>query len=256
MTLKQVVAASFAAGAAAAGDGAGAVSNTPPMRRSATPFRTAAMSARWRSIPRPASSSCSRYLVVDDVGTVINPLTLAGQIHGGVAQGVGQILMEQVVYEPGSRAVADGEFHGLRHAARGQYVQHQDRQQSGADGRQSAGCEGCGRGRHGRRAARGDDRHHARAGAAGRARTRHAGDARSGVAGDTARRRRRVNDAVSLRGAQQRSNLPPDESHCGSSGGDCFVASAPRRDDRRPCNDRRPWRIEEETYHANRRRLP
>ena len=29
------------------------------------------------------------YLVVDDVGTVINPLTLAGQIHGGVAQGVG-----------------------------------------------------------------------------------------------------------------------------------------------------------------------
>ena len=34
------------------------------------------------------------YHVVDDVGTVINPLTLAGQIHGGVAQGVGQILME------------------------------------------------------------------------------------------------------------------------------------------------------------------
>ena len=29
------------------------------------------------------------YLVVDDVGTVVNPLTLAGQIHGGVAQGGG-----------------------------------------------------------------------------------------------------------------------------------------------------------------------
>ena len=37
--------------------------------------------------------------MVDDVGTVINPLTLKGQIHGGVAQGVGQILMEQVVYD-------------------------------------------------------------------------------------------------------------------------------------------------------------
>ena len=95
-----------------------------------------------------------RYLVVDDVGTVINPLTLAGQIHGGVAQGVGQILMEQVVYEPGIGPVADGELHGLLHAARGQSVQHRDRQQSGADRRQSAGRQGRGRGGHGRRAAR------------------------------------------------------------------------------------------------------
>jgi aerobic carbon-monoxide dehydrogenase large subunit len=39
------------------------------------------------------------YLVVDDVGTIVNPLTLAGQIHGGVAQGVGQALMEEVVYD-------------------------------------------------------------------------------------------------------------------------------------------------------------
>jgi aerobic carbon-monoxide dehydrogenase large subunit len=37
-----------------------------------------------------------RYCVVDDVGTVMNPLGLKGQIHGGVAQGVGQILFEQV----------------------------------------------------------------------------------------------------------------------------------------------------------------
>ena len=43
-----------------------------------------------------------RYIVVDDVGTVINPLTLKGQIHGGVAQGVGQALMEQVQYDPES----------------------------------------------------------------------------------------------------------------------------------------------------------
>jgi carbon-monoxide dehydrogenase large subunit len=50
------------------------------------------------------------YLVVDDVGTVINPLTLAGQIHGGVAQGVGQVLMEQVVYEPGSGQLVNASF--------------------------------------------------------------------------------------------------------------------------------------------------
>ena len=39
------------------------------------------------------------YVIVDDVGTVINPVTLKGQVHGGVAQGVGQALMEQVVYD-------------------------------------------------------------------------------------------------------------------------------------------------------------
>jgi carbon-monoxide dehydrogenase large subunit len=50
------------------------------------------------------------YLVIDDVGTVINPLTLAGQIHGGVAQGVGQILMEQVVYEPESGQLLTASF--------------------------------------------------------------------------------------------------------------------------------------------------
>ena len=43
--------------------------------------------------------SVQSYCVVDDVGTVINPLTLKGQIHGGVAQGLGQALMEQVAYD-------------------------------------------------------------------------------------------------------------------------------------------------------------
>jgi aerobic carbon-monoxide dehydrogenase large subunit len=40
-----------------------------------------------------------RYSVVDDVGTVMNPLLLHGQIHGGVAQGAGQILMEDVKFD-------------------------------------------------------------------------------------------------------------------------------------------------------------
>jgi carbon-monoxide dehydrogenase large subunit len=51
-----------------------------------------------------------RYLVVDDVGTVINPLTLAGQIHGGVAQGLGQVLMEQVVYDRESGQLLSASF--------------------------------------------------------------------------------------------------------------------------------------------------
>lgn len=36
---------------------------------------------------------------IDDVGTVMNPLLLEGQVHGGIAQGAGQALMEEVVYD-------------------------------------------------------------------------------------------------------------------------------------------------------------
>ena len=41
----------------------------------------------------------TRFTVVDDFGMVINPLTLEGQIHGGVAQGVGQALYEFMAYD-------------------------------------------------------------------------------------------------------------------------------------------------------------
>lgn len=50
------------------------------------------------------------YWVVDDVGTVINPKTLAGQVHGGVVQGVGQVLMEQVNYDPDSGQLLSASF--------------------------------------------------------------------------------------------------------------------------------------------------
>ena len=50
------------------------------------------------------------YVIVDDVGTVINPVTLKGQIHGGVAQGVGQALMEQVVYDRESGQLLTASF--------------------------------------------------------------------------------------------------------------------------------------------------
>jgi aerobic carbon-monoxide dehydrogenase large subunit len=50
------------------------------------------------------------YHVVDDVGAVINPLTLKGQVHGGVTQGVGQVLMEQVVYDRQSGQLLSASF--------------------------------------------------------------------------------------------------------------------------------------------------
>ena len=45
-----------------------------------------------------------RYLLVDDFGTVMNPLLVAGQVHGGVAQGLGQALLESAAYD------ADGQL--------------------------------------------------------------------------------------------------------------------------------------------------
>ena len=50
-----------------------------------------------------------RYSVVDDVGTVLNPLLLKGQIVGGVAQGVGQILMEDIRFD-GDGQILTGSF--------------------------------------------------------------------------------------------------------------------------------------------------
>ncbi len=46
-----------------------------------------------------------RYTGVNDFGTVINPLLVAGQLHGGVAQGIGQALMEQVRYDESGQPI-------------------------------------------------------------------------------------------------------------------------------------------------------
>ena len=59
--------------------------------------------------PETGSVSVERYSVVDDFGTLINPLLVEGQVHGGVAQGVGQALMEHTVYS-GDGQLLSGSF--------------------------------------------------------------------------------------------------------------------------------------------------
>jgi carbon-monoxide dehydrogenase large subunit len=51
-----------------------------------------------------------RYSLVDDFGRVINPLLLAGQIHGGIVQGVGQALLEHAIFDPDSGQLVTGSF--------------------------------------------------------------------------------------------------------------------------------------------------
>ena len=50
------------------------------------------------------------YLAVEDLGRVLDHVLVEGQVHGGVAQGIGQGLMEQVRYEPGSGQLLTGSF--------------------------------------------------------------------------------------------------------------------------------------------------
>ena len=45
-----------------------------------------------------SSTEIVRYCIVDDFGATVNPLLLAGQVHGGVVQGIGQALVEDTVY--------------------------------------------------------------------------------------------------------------------------------------------------------------
>ncbi|WP_085308159.1 xanthine dehydrogenase family protein molybdopterin-binding subunit [Planktotalea arctica] len=49
--------------------------------------------------PATGVTVVDRYTVVDDFGNLINPMLVAGQVHGGVAQGLGQALTERVVYD-------------------------------------------------------------------------------------------------------------------------------------------------------------
>ena len=50
--------------------------------------------------PETGVTRVVRYTTVDDVGVAVNPMLVTGQVHGGVAQGIGQALYEGVSYDP------------------------------------------------------------------------------------------------------------------------------------------------------------
>ena len=60
--------------------------------------------------PETGKAELVKYVVIDDVGNVLNPMLLKGQIHGGIAQGAGQILMEDIVHDPETGQMLSGSF--------------------------------------------------------------------------------------------------------------------------------------------------
>jgi aerobic carbon-monoxide dehydrogenase large subunit len=92
----------------------------PSTTRRTSPSRPAATSARWRSTRATGVTEIVDWVAVDDFGKIINPMIVEGQVHGGIAQGVGQALLENGVYDAESGQLADRLLHGLLHAARRQ----------------------------------------------------------------------------------------------------------------------------------------
>ena len=80
--------------------------------------------------------------VVDDFGTVINPMIVEGQVHGGIAQGVGQALLEGAVYEDGQLVTGSLMDYCMPRAQRLPVAQGRyDHDQGAVD---SLGIKGCG----------------------------------------------------------------------------------------------------------------
>ncbi len=102
---------SLLAVAAAARDGAAMLPDLPPALDSRGDFDidelffpNGAHICEVEIDPQTGSIRVDRYAAVDDVGTIVNPLIVHGQVHGGVAQGIGQALMEHCQYD------ADGQL--------------------------------------------------------------------------------------------------------------------------------------------------
>jgi aerobic carbon-monoxide dehydrogenase large subunit len=60
--------------------------------------------------PDTGAITLERYTAVDDFGTLINPMLTIGQVHGGVAQGIGQAMLEHTVYDSQSGQMLSGSF--------------------------------------------------------------------------------------------------------------------------------------------------
>jgi carbon-monoxide dehydrogenase large subunit len=76
------------------------VSDTPP-----SSFPNGCHVAEVEIDPQTGVAALRRYTAVDDFGTLVNPMLASGQVHGGVAQGIGQALMEGTVYDRSGQLV-------------------------------------------------------------------------------------------------------------------------------------------------------
>lgn len=73
-------------------------------------FPNGAQVAEVEIDPETGAISLERYVAVDDYGMLVNPLLTESQVHGGLAQGIGQALLEEAIYDPDSGQLLSATF--------------------------------------------------------------------------------------------------------------------------------------------------
>jgi carbon-monoxide dehydrogenase large subunit len=73
-------------------------------------FPNGCMIAEVEVDPETGTIKVDRLCAVDDPGVIVNPLTLEGQLHGSVAQGIGETLVEELAYDGTSGQLLSGSF--------------------------------------------------------------------------------------------------------------------------------------------------
>ena len=133
--------------------------------------------------PETGVTAVVRYVMVNDFGTIINPLLVEGQLHGGVVQGIGQALMERTVYDDAGQLVTGSYMdYQLPRAADAPFFAFESRPRAGDD--EPARRQGLRRSRLRRLAAGGDERARRRVARGRRQARRHAGDPAGSLGGD------------------------------------------------------------------------
>jgi carbon-monoxide dehydrogenase large subunit len=84
-------------------DGAGSFGGPPS-------FPNGAMVCEVEVDPATGAIRIDRFLAVDDCGIIVNPLMLDGQVHGSIAQGIGQVLGEEVAFDAETGQLVTGSF--------------------------------------------------------------------------------------------------------------------------------------------------
>ncbi len=100
MTVREVIEAAFDAGGGEGGDGGNGLNTETVFTREVISIPNGCHAAEVELDPETGRVRIDGYWVMDDFGTVINPMLADGQVMGGVAQGIGQALMENIVYDP------------------------------------------------------------------------------------------------------------------------------------------------------------
>lgn len=93
-----------------AADNPGALNTYYVWTRDAMTFPNGTHVAEVEIDPDTGRVTLERLTAVDDYGVIVNPMIAAGQAHGAIAQGIGQALLEQAVYDPGSGQPVTGSF--------------------------------------------------------------------------------------------------------------------------------------------------